>query len=79
MKKLLTIIFLTFCVIFVIIANLFNTGYLSINWAYFGVVIAYIGVAIAIYGFVTQALPKFKSMYERWFKKEEKVKKRNNL
>lgn len=54
-----------------IIANLYNTGHLSIGWAYLGVILAFIGVGVAIYGFITQTIPKFKSIYNRWFKKEK--------
>lgn len=70
-KKFLPVIFIIVCIIGIIIANLYNTGNLSIGWAYFGIVLAYIAVGIAIYGFITQTIPKFKSIYKRWFKKEE--------
>lgn len=69
-KKLLPIVFLGFCYGGLVIANLYNSGQLSLQWAYIGSCIGFIAISVGFYGFITQTMPKFKAIYNRLFKEE---------
>ena len=58
-----------FIILVASITESYNAGYLSKEYAYLGVFLAIVGIGVGIYGFISQALPKF-NIYERWFKKK---------
>ena len=70
-KKILPLIFLALVYGGLVVANLYNSGRLSIQWAYLAIGFGLIAICVGFYGFISQTIPKFKSIYNRWFKKEE--------
>lgn len=70
-KTKLYVSFISLIIIGLVISNLYNTGKLSKGWAYFAVFIGFVAISIAIYGFFTQTIPKFKSIFDRFFKKRK--------
>lgn len=73
-KRVLQLVFLILVIVVAGIADLYESKQVSIEWAYAACVLAWIGILIAIYGFFTQTLPKLRSMYDRFFKKNRNSK-----